>query len=76
MAVTTDELRGTIEANFPDAEIEIIDLVGDGDHYELRLKSTQFNGMSKIAQHKLVYEALGDMVGGRLHALALKTFAK
>jgi stress-induced morphogen len=76
MAVTAEEIRAPILATFPDGEIEVIDLAGDGEHYELRVKSAQFNGMSKLAQHKLVYEALGDMVGGKLHALALKTSPK
>ncbi len=73
MAVSADILKGMLTEKFPDSEIEIIDLAGDGDHYEARITSAQFNGISKLAQHKLVYDALGNMVGGQLHALALKT---
>ncbi len=76
MAVTADILKGMLTEKFPDSEIEIIDLAGDGDHYEARITSPQFNGMSKLAQHKLVYDALGNMVGGQLHALALKTIPR
>ncbi len=76
MAVSADLIKSTIENKFPDSQIELIDLAGDGDHYELRITSAKFNGLSRVAQHKLVYDSLGDMVGGQLHALALKTFQK
>lgn len=73
MAVLESEIKEKIGNAFPDSEFEIIDLAGDGDHYELRIKSPAFKGLSKVAQHKLVYAALSDSIGGRLHALALKT---
>lgn len=60
---------------FPDAEIEIQDLAGDGDHYRARIVSTAFEGLSRVKQHQAVYAALKGKMGGELHALALETSA-
>jgi stress-induced morphogen len=65
------ELRGA----FPDAEIVIEDLAGDGDHYRARITSARFAGLTRVRQHQLVYAALKGKVGGELHALALETLA-
>ena len=53
----------------------IEDLAGDGDHYRAHIVSVQFRGKSRLQQHQLVYRALGDRMGGELHALALSTSA-
>lgn len=70
-AVLETELRSA----FPDAEIVIDDLAGDGDHYRARITSSAFSGLSRVRQHQLVYAALNGKVGGELHALALETAA-
>ena len=62
-----------IRAALPDAVVEITDLAGDGDHYAARVASAAFAGLSRLAQHKLVYDALGGRMGGALHALQLTT---
>mgnify|MGYP000247534926 CR=1 FL=1 len=61
---------------FPDADIEIVDLAGDGDHYKAIVASAAFAGKTRVAQHQLVYAALKGRMGGELHALALETKAK
>ena len=73
MAISQQEIHDKISAAFPTAEFEIEDLVGDGNHYQLNIRAKEFDGLSRVAQHKLVYAALGECVGGDLHALALKT---
>ena len=60
---------------FPDAEVVIEDLRGDGDHYACRVVSSAFAGKSRVQQHQMVYKALGGRMGGELHALALQTSA-
>ncbi|VAW07832.1 YrbA protein, partial [hydrothermal vent metagenome] len=60
----------------PDADIEIEDLAGDGDHYRARIISAAFNEKTRIQQHQLVYKALKGRMGGELHALALETEAR
>ena len=66
-------LKAELQSAFPDAEIEIQDLAGDGDHYKAIIVSGVFVGLSRVRQHQLVYAALNGKVGGELHALALET---
>ncbi|RZJ99099.1 MAG: BolA family transcriptional regulator [Novosphingobium sp.] len=73
MAMPAEEIEALIRAALPDAEVEITDLAGDGDHYAARVVSESFRGKSLVQRHKLVYEALGGRMGGELHALQLKT---
>ena len=73
MPMPVEALEAALRAAFPDAEIEIQDLAGDGDHYLARVSSAAFAGKSRIQQHKMVYEALGGRMGGELHALQLVT---
>lgn len=75
MAMEASEIERLIRAAFPDAEVEIRDLAGDGDHYAARVVAAEFAGLGRVAQHKLVYEALGGRMGGMLHALQLTTQA-
>lgn len=73
MAMDANEIERLIKAKFPDAEVEIRDLAGDGDHYAAHIVSAAFKGRSRVQQHQLVYEALGGRMGDLLHALALTT---
>ena len=73
MPMPIAELEAELKAAFPDAEISIDDLAGDGDHYRARIVSTAFSGLPRVRQHQLVYAALKGKVGGELHALALET---
>jgi stress-induced morphogen len=75
MPMPVEELRAHLTEAFPDAEIVIDDLAGDGDHYRARIVSTAFAGLPRIRQHQLVYAALKGKMGGELHALALETTA-
>ena len=75
MPMDQGEIERLIKARFPDAVIEIRDLAGDGDHYAAHVVSAAFAGRTRVAQHKLVYEALGGRMGGELHALQLTTAA-
>jgi stress-induced morphogen len=67
-------IEDKIKTAFPDAKVVMIDLAGDGDHWAARVTSEAFRGKSRVAQHKLVYAAIGEGMGGELHALALQTF--
>jgi len=67
------EIEALIRAALPDAQVEIRDLAGDGDHYAAHVVSSAFAGIARVAQHKLVYTALGGRMGGELHALQLTT---
>lgn len=71
--MAADEIAGLIRAGIPDAEVEITDLAGDGDHYAAKVVSESFRGIPRVRQHQKVYEALGGRMGGVLHALQLTT---
>ena len=73
MGMREQDLKGMIEAAFPDAVVSITDLAGDNDHYAAHVVSESFRGMTRVAQHKAVYAALGGRMGGELHALQLTT---
>lgn len=73
MAMAADEIERLIREAIPDAQVEITDLAGDGDHYAARVESVAFKGLPRVRQHQLVYNALGGRMGGELHALQLTT---
>jgi len=73
--MTADDLESRLRAAFPDAEIAITDLAGDGDHYKARIVSPAFAGLPRVRQHQMVNKALADVLGGTLHALAIETAA-
>ena len=73
MAMAADEIAAMIKAAMPDAEVTITDLAGDGYHYAAHVVSDAFRGLTRVAQHKAVYAALGGRMGGVLHALQLTT---
>ena len=75
MPMAAADLEAELRDAFPDAEIVIEDLAGDGDHYKARIVSAAFAGLGRVRQHQLVYAALKGKVGGELHALALETAA-
>ena len=75
MAMAAADIEALIRAALPDATVQIRDLAGDGDHYAAHVVSAAFAGKTRVAQHKLVYEALGGRMGGELHALQLTTAA-
>jgi stress-induced morphogen len=67
------EIEDAILAALPGAVVELTDLAGDDDHWAATVTAPQFAGLSRVAQHKLVYAALGGRMGGVLHALQVTT---
>ena len=69
------ELKAMIEAALPGAEVEIVD-EGGGDHLRAIVSAPQFDGLSRIEQHRLVKAAVQErMDDGTIHALSVKTEA-
>jgi len=62
-----------VEQSIPQSDVDVHLFSGD-DHFEMRVVSTAFIGKSKVAQHQMVYQALGNHMQSRIHALALKTY--
>ena len=69
MSVSPDELKDRIEAAIPGTSA---DVVGDGQHFEAAVSGPAFTGLTRIAQHKLVYDVFGAEIGDRIHALSIK----
>ena len=75
MPMSPTEIETLIKQGIPDAEVNIEDLRGDGDHYAAYVVSPSFKGKTRVQQHQMVYQALQGRMGGELHALALQTSA-
>lgn len=69
MAVSPDELKDRIESGIPGTTCTV---TGDGAHFEAIIEGPAFSGLSRIAQHKLVYDVFGSELGDRIHALSIK----
>ena len=76
MPLPLEEIKKLIKDAIPDASVEIKDLMGDSNHYAATIKSSQFNNISKIEQHKIVYKSLKGKMGNELHALTITTEGK
>jgi acid stress-induced BolA-like protein IbaG/YrbA len=70
--VSPEELKQRIEAGIPGTSAEVS---GDGAHFEALVAGPAFNGLSRIAQHKLIYDVFGTEIGDRIHALSIKITA-
>ncbi|HWF34652.1 MAG TPA: BolA/IbaG family iron-sulfur metabolism protein [Solirubrobacteraceae bacterium] len=68
--MTPEELQARIEAGIPGARAEV---TGDGRHFNAVVSSPAFRGISRIAQHRLVYDVFGGDVGSSIHALSIQT---
>lgn len=68
-------LKEILENAFPGAQISAQDLTGGGDHWNVNIVAKEFEGLSLVEQHQLVYKALGDLMKEEIHALALNTKA-
>ena len=73
MKLSSEDIAEMIKKKLPDAKIHIEDLRGDNDHYHATIESKKFKGLSKVQQHKIVYDAIGHHMGTTLHALMLTT---
>ena len=73
--IQPEEIHTRILEALPGAAVEIRDLTGTADHYEVRVVAEAFAGLGLIERHRVVYAAFQDVLGGPLHALSLKTLA-
>jgi stress-induced morphogen len=67
------DIEAAIVTALPGAKVELKDLAGDDDHWAAVVTAPQFAGKSRVQQHKLVYAAIGERMGGELHALQVTT---
>jgi len=69
------EIKRIVTEKIPESDVDVRDMTGGGDHFEIIVKSKTFQGCSMIEQHRLVYKALGDLMSGPVHAVQIKTIA-
>ena len=73
--ISLEQVETMIKAQIPDAQVQVQDLTGGGDHLQAIVISSQFEGKTLVKQHQLVYGALQQaMATEAIHALALKTY--
>ena len=67
------EIKRRIEEAIPGAQAEVEDYTGGGDHFRATITAAAFAGLSRIQQHRMIYEVFGAEIGGPIHALSLQT---
>lgn len=73
--VSPSQVEAMIKAGLPDAQVQVQDLTGGGDHYQVVIVSTQFEGKGLVQRHQLVYGALQQAMSSEaIHALTMKTY--
>ncbi len=73
MPMAGPDIEAAILAALPGAKVELRDLAGDDDHWAVTVTAEQFAGKNRVQQHKMVYAAIGEKMGGELHALQVTT---
>ncbi|MCC7326682.1 MAG: BolA family transcriptional regulator [Burkholderiales bacterium] len=68
--VTPESIRESLERGM---DCEHVEVGGDGHHFEAIVVSAAFAGLSRVAQHQLVYAALGERMREEIHALSMQT---
>lgn len=72
--MTPQEMKDRLQQTYPDGVVEVVDLTGTHDHYEVMVESSAFKGLSRIQQHQHVMAAFGpELKTGEVHALSIKT---
>jgi acid stress-induced BolA-like protein IbaG/YrbA len=73
--ISPQQVEAMIKAGLPDAQVQVQDLTGGGDHYQVTVVSSHFAGKGLVQQHQLVYGALDQAMSTEaIHALAVKTY--
>ncbi|OGQ80113.1 MAG: hypothetical protein A3G40_09905 [Deltaproteobacteria bacterium RIFCSPLOWO2_12_FULL_57_22] len=73
--ISPDEIKSTLKEALPGSTIEVKDFTGGGDHFQVLVVSSSFEGKSLVEQHQMVYGPLREALGNEsIHALALKTY--
>jgi len=73
--IDPEQIRNRILGALPGSAVEVRDMTGTADHYEVRVVAKAFEGRSAVERHRMVYSAVQDVIGGALHALSMKTLA-
>ena len=69
-----EKIQSTVLSCFPGAKVQVRDMTGTKDHFELTVVCQSFEGKSLVERHRHVYETLGEAVGGEIHALSVRAW--
>jgi acid stress-induced BolA-like protein IbaG/YrbA len=73
--VSPDQVEAMLKAALPDAQVQVQDLTGTRDHYQVVVVSSEFEGKNTVKQHQMVYGALKEAMSSEaIHALTMKTY--
>ncbi|MGB3493538.1 MAG: BolA/IbaG family iron-sulfur metabolism protein [Elainellaceae cyanobacterium] len=73
--VSPDQVKSMIQAGIPEAEVQVQDLTGGGDHYQVIVISPAFEGKRPVQRHQLVYRSVQQAMSTEaIHALSIKTY--
>jgi stress-induced morphogen len=76
-AMNSQEMEKRLQEAFPGCEVAVIDLTGTSDHFEVRMRATQFQGQSRIQQQRSIMQVFApELASGEVHALTMKTMVK
>ena len=75
MTISTEEMHNLLAEKLPDSEITVIDQLGDGYMYQIKVVSKEFNNIPKLKQHRLVMDALKGYLKEKIHAVSIHTEA-
>ena len=75
--MTPEQIKERLQGAYPDSMVEVVDLTGTHDHYEVSVTSAAFKGLSRVQQHQHVMGVFGpELKTGEVHALSIKTNLK
>jgi stress-induced morphogen len=75
--MTPEAMKQRLKDAYPDGQIEVIDLTGTENHYEVHVESSKFKGQSRIQQHQAIMGVFSpELKTGEVHALSIKTVTK
>lgn len=72
--IDPETLKEKIAESLDEAQVNVLDMTGEGDHFRVAVVAEDFEGLPMVKQHQLVYDALGESMDGDIHALGLKTY--
>lgn len=75
MTVSTKEIQNLLAEKLPGSEIKVIDILDNGYHYQINVKSKDFKNLTKLKQHRLVMDALKEYLKEKIHAVSIHTEA-
>jgi stress-induced morphogen len=72
-----DQMKKRLFERYPNEPVEVVDLTGTSDHWEVHVESALFKGLSRIEQHQHVMSCFApELQTGEVHALSIKTKIK